>query len=71
MEACSKPPGPGYVLYKEIYMNSEAAEQLAHVANIPLSRNIFDSIFNSLGPDSIRLNPTRNPTIFPTTLLKL
>ena len=52
MEACSKSPGPGYVLYKEIYMNSEAAEQLAHVANIPLSRNIFDSIFNSLGLDS-------------------
>ena len=55
MEACSTPPGPNYVLYKEIYMNSEAAEQLAelaHAANIPLSRNIFDSIFNSLGIDS-------------------
>ena len=53
MEACSIPPGPNYVLYKEIYMNSEAARQLAHAADMPLSRNIFDSIFNSLGLDSL------------------
>ena len=52
MEACSKPPGPGYVLYMETYMNSQVAEQLAYAANISLSRNIFDSIFNSLGLDS-------------------
>ena len=52
MQACSNAPGPNYVLYKEIYMNSEAAEQLAHAVDMPLSRNIFDSIFNSLGLDS-------------------
>ena len=37
MEACSKPQSPNYILYKEIYMNSRVAEQLAHVAGIPLT----------------------------------
>ena len=52
IEACSNPPGPHYILYQEIYQTSEAAQQLAHAAAIPLSRNIFDSIFVSLGLDS-------------------
>ena len=55
MEACStsfgRPNYSNYILYKEIYMNSQVAEQLAHVAGIPLTRNIFDSIFNSFGLD--------------------
>ena len=52
IEACSNPPGPKYILYQEVYQTSEFARQLAHAAAIPLSRNIFDNIFNGLGLDS-------------------
>ena len=52
IKACSDPPGPKYILYQEIYQTSDFARQLAHAAAIPLSRNIFDSVFSSLGLDS-------------------
>ena len=52
IEAYSNTPGPKHILYQEVYQTSEFARQLANAANIPLSRNIFDSIFNGLGLDS-------------------
>ena len=61
IEACSNSPGPRYILSQEIYQTSEAARQLAHAAAIPLSRNIFDSIFNSLGLDSQFYNYPDDP----------
>ena len=73
MEACSTscqdpntssstaPFGPNYILYQEIYMNSEVAEQLAHTADMPLSRNILDSICMNLGFDPQSYNFPEEP----------
>ena len=58
IEACSVAPGPNYILYQEIYQTSEAGKQLAHAANIPLSRNTFDYIYRFLGFDSLFYFPS-------------
>ena len=59
IEACSVTPGPNYTLYQEIYQASETAgKQLAHAANIPLSRSTFDYIYRFFGFDSLFYFPS-------------
>ena len=59
IEACSVTPGPIYILYQEIYQTSKTVgKQLAHAANIPLSRNTFDYIYRFLGFDSLFYFPS-------------
>ena len=60
IEACSVAPGPNYILYQEIYQTSETAKQLAHAANIPLSRTTFDYMYRFLGFESLFYFPS-NP----------
>ena len=58
IEACSVAPGPNYILYQEIYQISEAGKQLAHTADIPLSRSTYDYIHRFLGFDSLFYFPS-------------
>ena len=58
IEACSVAPGPNYILYQEIYQTSEAGKQLAHAADIALSRSTYDYIYRFLGFDSLFYFPS-------------